>query len=74
MPVRLRRVVEPVVLALCPADRDAVAGGRRRLADDLKARRARLMERLGPDAVFAVGYGAFYCSTSTEYRRTQLCI
>jgi len=53
MPVRLRRLVEPVVLGLLALliamPSRAAADG---LADDLKARRARLMDRLGPDAMF----------------------
>ena len=53
MPVRLRRLVETVVLALLALlivmPSRAAADG---LADDLKARRARLMERLGSDALF----------------------
>lgn len=53
MSVRSRRVAAPVVLACMAllAVTPARAGADT-LADDLKARRARLMERVGPDAVF----------------------
>src|SRR5438128_1536152 len=47
MTSRIRRVMVPVVLMLAMA----AAARASELSDDLKARRARAMERLGPDAM-----------------------